>query len=513
MIIIVLDVKDKILAKRIKYAFSQIMLYLGYEYEIRHNLDKNAINGKKCPLLVYYGDKPLNLKDKKSIQIISSKQETGKKQEKLYYFRDKNTAIFYYDFVLDSFSILAREEEIESKSIDKHQRFTAEKSKIFRYLKEPVVNKYAIILDKLIRKLHDAPLIQKCHWPENKEFAACLTHDVDIVKFRKSDIFDINKIIDFIAGKNPYWQFNNVIGLEKKYDFDSTFFFCTGKKHNFDPNYSIKEKVMYSSIRHIMNEGNEIGLHLSYLSYDSNEMMSAEKRELSNIVNGRIGVRTHFLRFKAPDTWVLEDKSGFYYDSSLGYSSHIGYRSGFCWPYNPYAIGREDGLGIFELPLSVMDSALFEKNKTPGNALKSLKKLFRNVQKFNGVIVMNWHQRVFNEKYFHGWTFVYKKCLDYFKEENAFVGSARKIIDWVSKRNSVSIREGFNGNNVKFIIKSRTGINGFAIKVSSKNTILKMENSKNYKIINNKGGFIVIFKEIESNHKISIELTKELIKS
>jgi len=439
MIIIILNLEDEALAKRAKYVFGQIMSYLGYEYKTTYDL--MAANNEKSPLLIYYGDKPCNFRNKKSIQIISGKQ--GKfKEGKLHFFKDKNTVIFHYDFILESFNILAREEEIGSKDTDKHQRFIAEKSKIFKSLKDPFVNKHAAALDRIIKKLYrlsNEPLIQKCHWPENKEFAACLSHDVDIVKFTKSDVFSIGKAMDFIKGRNPYWQFERVSELEKKYGFSSTFFFCTGKRHNFDPNYSIREKKITNIIRLLIKNGHEIGLHPGYLSYDSNKMMDTKKRELSSIVGGRIAVRTHFLRFKVPETWILEDKSGFYCDSSLGYSSHIGYRSGFCWPYKPYAIGPEEELLLFELPLSVMDSALFEESKTPGNSLKSLKKMFRNVRKYNGLIVMNWHQRVFNEKYFHGWAFVYKKCLEYFKDNKAFVGTAREIVDWAIRRNSISV--------------------------------------------------------------------------
>lgn len=509
MIVIILNIKDKILIRRIKYTFNQIMLYLGYEYEIKNHLNENVTKNKKYSLLIYYNDKPLNFKNKKSIQIISDKKGKNKCQEKLYYFKDKNSVVFYYDFVLESFNILARDEEIHSRNIDKHQRFIAEKSKIFEYLKEPIVNKHILILDKLIKKLHNidnTPLIQKCHWPKNKEFAICLTHDVDIVKFKKSDIFNLNKIMDFIKGTNPYWQFEKIIKLEKGYNFKSTFFFCTEKKHNFDPNYSLKEKRIVNVIKFIVKEGYEIGLHLSYLSYDNEKMMETEKRELNNIIDDKIGVRTHFLRFRVPNTWVFEDKSGFYYDSSLGYSNHTGYRSGFCWPYNPYAISSEKELRLFELPLSVMDSALFEEHKTPKDAFNALKKMFQNVQKFNGVIVMNWHQRVFNEKYFNGWSFVYEKCLDYFQEKKAFVGPARDIIEWIVKRNFVVVSDMANQNLLKFRLTSKVEVNDFALKlIYGKNIKLKIYNSKDFQIIKNKEGFIIQFKKIKKNQSIILE--------
>ena len=56
-------------------------------------------------------------------------------------------------------------------------------------------------------------------------------------------------------------------------------------------------------------------------------------------------------------------------------------------------------------------------------------------------------------------------------------------------------------------------MNGFAIKINSKNTGLKVENSKNCKIIRNKEGFIIIFKKVKNNRKINIELAKEIVKA
>ncbi len=511
MILIILDVNDRILENRIRHTFNQIMPYLGYLYAIKNKIDRNLISNKRYSLLIYYGNRTLSANKKSIIQIIpNNPKATDIKQKKLHYLKNKNRAVFDHDFVLESFKVLSREEEIESKNIDKHKRFIAAKSNIFTHLKEPIVNKYAIALDKLIKILYkegNIPLMQKCQWPENRKFAVCLSHDVDNVKFIKSDFLSINKVADFIKGENPYWQFHKVIELEGKYNFKSTFFFCTGKKHSLDPNYSIKEKKIRYIIKFLINKENEVGLHLSYLSYNNIKMIESEKRELMNLVGGKIGARTHFLRFSVPKTLVLEDKSGIYYDSSLGYSDAVGYRSGFCWPYTPYAIGYEKSLNILELPLSVMDGTLFGESKTVDNALRSLKKLFHHVKKYNGVIVMDWHQNVFNEKYFKGWSYVYERCLDYFHREGAFVGPARMILDWIHKRNSVVISKAASQNIWRFRLSPKADIGGFTLKVAyTKNSRLKINNSEDYKITKDKDGFAVTFKKIKKGQNITIDL-------
>ena len=352
-------------------------------------------------------------------------------------------------------------------------------------------------------------MIQKCHWPKNKKFAVCLSHDVDIVSFIKSDFFSFSKIADIIKGRNPYWQFDKIIELEKNYGFNSTFFFCTGKKHKFDPNYSIKERRIINVLKLLKKEVNVVGMHTSYLAFDNKEMMKPEKMELSRLVGNKIGARTHFLRFKVPDTLVLEDKLGFYYDSSLGYSTNTGYRSGFCWAYNTYAIGSEKELSIFELPLSIMDGALFCEYKTANDAFRSLKRIFYNIEKFNGVIVMNWHQRVFNERYFIGWSAVYQKCLEYFKKKGAFVGTAGSITDWTKNRNSISLSRRTDGNILKFRLNSKTEVKDFALRILfAGNMKLKVNNYKNYRVVKDKKDFIIIFKKINMDQNIILELVK-----
>ena len=294
--------------------------------------------------------------------------------------------------------------------------------------------------------------------------------------------------------------------IEKKFNYKSTFFFSAGKKHNFDPNYSIKEKKITEVIKFLKDGGNEIGLHLSYLSYNNKKMMEKEKEELEYLAGSKIGTRTHFLRFKVPETWILERDSGFYYDSSLGYPDKIGYRNGFCWVYSPYVIGKEEEIKFFELPLSVMDSALFEESKTMEDAWSYLMRLFNNIEEYNGVITLDWHQRAFNEKYFKNWSLVYKKCLDHFKSRDAFVDLAGNIVEWINKRNLVFISKEANKNRIKFNIKAKTNIKNLAIKVWSKNTKARVYNSKGYEVINNKDNILIMFKEIKNNQKITIEM-------
>ena len=56
-------------------------------------------------------------------------------------------------------------------------------------------------------------------------------------------------------------------------------------------------------VKQIEARGNEIGLHGSYNSYDSQERMKQENEKMDNIAARKdYGCRQHYLRFKVSET-------------------------------------------------------------------------------------------------------------------------------------------------------------------------------------------------------------------
>lgn len=266
-------------------------------------------------------------------------------------------------------------------------------------------------------------------WPENRKFAACLSHDVDIV-FKYNLIGALKEIKNnpkkilsvfykSIAGENPYWQFEDIMSLEKSYGFRSTFFFCAKRRHIKDPYYNIKNKKIQNIIRKLDREGFEIGLHGSYLSYDNKKYLEEEKKILESILKKRIiGNRQHFLNFNQKTPKILSEL-GFIYDSTFGSTKQVGFKDN---KYNPFYYYK-----LLEIPMNVMDSVLFNQCQSYDKSYKKIISLINIAEKKSALITFNWHQGFFFEPEFKDFGKLYIKILEYLKRKNAYVDTLRNI--------------------------------------------------------------------------------------
>jgi hypothetical protein len=91
-------------------------------------------------------------------------------------------------------------------------------------------------------------------YPEDKQFAVCLTHDIDSVYPTKLDtMFSVAKFVAQYQIKraskmlfskinkrwNPYWNFKDIMALEEKYGAKSSFYFLMLNKDIGKINYDI----------------------------------------------------------------------------------------------------------------------------------------------------------------------------------------------------------------------------------------------------------------------------------
>lgn len=269
-------------------------------------------------------------------------------------------------------------------------------------------------------------------WPDGKKFALCLTHDVDRVQktYQYFSHFLLEKrlyhLFSFFSKKNPYWMFDEIIKIEKEFDVKSTFFFLneTKKFKLFDPSsygksigyYSLNNAKIIDIIKKLDKGGWEIGLHGSYHSYNNQDLLCKEKKELELILGKNVcGIRQHFLNMKIPYSWKIQSKIGFKYDSSFGFKRKIGFKDNHYFPFKPL------NNNFVEIPLNIMDSNIFTNYSKKERWDKTLQ-LFDLIEKKGGLITILWHQRVFNEQDFPGWSNFYKKILCECKKRDAYIG-------------------------------------------------------------------------------------------
>ncbi len=332
----------------------------------------------------------------------------------------------------EMWDLFTAKEEYFPRQLDNHRRCTYAYSNSKDVL-EPRVSKF------LTQTGLDV------EYPNNTNFAVCLTHDIDDIYpplqhtllasaycLKNLHFNELNKQMFWkFKGKkiSPYINFKQIIELEDKYDAKSSFYFIAAKEDVKRFRYNIED--IKNELRFIANSGWEVGLHGGYYSYDNFDEIVKEKNRLEAVLGQEIiGFRNHYLRFKVPDSWDLLSKAGFKYDTTFGYSDMVGFRNGMCHPFKPYNLNENKEIDILEIPLVVMDVALFDVATSFDDAWKYTKNLIDVVEKHKGIITILWHNNVFNCPFRVTWSKLYEKILKYCYEKNAWMTSGKEIWRW-----------------------------------------------------------------------------------
>ncbi|MGA9061700.1 MAG: hypothetical protein WB341_08555 [Terracidiphilus sp.] len=188
-------------------------------------------------------------------------------------------------------------------------------------------------------------------------------------------------------------------------------------------------KEIADTIQKIIAAGCEVGLHGIDAWLDSARGV-AEIEEIARLTGTKgLGVRTHWLYYDEQSPAVLEH-AGARYDSTVGYSETVGYRSGTTQAYKPANASR-----LLELPMHVMDTALFYPaylNLSQRQAAPLLERIVDDAMKFGGCITINWHDRSLAPE--RGWESCYRKLLENLKRRGAWFATCGQAISWFQMR-------------------------------------------------------------------------------
>jgi len=324
--------------------------------------------------------------------------------------------------------LFTRKEEYNPLMLDQYQRFPYYLSR-YRDILKPKVSEF------LLENGFDF------EYPENKKFAVCLTHDIDVVYLSKLEtIYKVAKSLKerriknafrVIFNKinkrwNPWWNFKDIMDIEEKYDAKSSFYFLALNKDDLDFNFKVED--LEHEIGDITDNGWEVGLHGGHEAYNNIKEIKEEKKRLEKVLNEKvIGYRNHFLKFKVPDTWELLSKADFKYDTTFGYADMVGFRNGMCHPFKPFNLNTHKEIDILEIPLTIMDCTLFDYMRLDyEKAWEVTKLLITTVEKYKGVITILWHNTYMVEEKLK----FYEKILEYCYNKNAWMTFGEEIWNW-----------------------------------------------------------------------------------
>jgi hypothetical protein len=350
------------------------------------------------------------------------------------------------DIIASAFFLLSGWQEYHSTETDAYGRFPFSESvqKKLDILHIPVVNYYLDILKTVIEKACNIS-IKPYSWGAH-DFAVFLSHDIDTCQsawiegsyraLRNGNLGDVIRLLYQKArGRDAWFNFQEILELEKQYGAASTFFFIARRHKNLgikNADYDVTRPAFRKVFDDIIGSGSEVGIHGSTGTHLDAAGFRSERDRFTTTVSGN---RFHFLLYDPVKTPAVLEKSGILYDSSIGFVEEAGFRSSFCFPYRPYDILNDRPYTYYEIPLMLMDGTLQKYlGLSPREGMNYPDLLISEIRKFGGCFSFLWHNTHFSAYKYPGWREVYKTTLGKLRDKNAFMSSGSEIINAFSKR-------------------------------------------------------------------------------
>ncbi|MBO6576543.1 MAG: polysaccharide deacetylase family protein [Rhodothermales bacterium] len=201
--------------------------------------------------------------------------------------------------------------------------------------------------------------------------------------------------------------------------------FKTGATSAHDVEYRLDSPFALEEVQALKAGGHDIGLHPSFHAYNHPAYLRREVEALRLAVQQPLrSVRSHYLRWQEATTAAAYAEAGFGVDSTLGFPDAAGFRNGTCLPFRPWNHVRNEPEPIQELPLALMESALFNRRGLNAEyALQATAKLIDRVRLHGGACVALWHNVLWDEMDYPGWGSHFLGTLDLAIQQEATIES------------------------------------------------------------------------------------------
>ena len=419
---------------RVQYVFRTIFVqFLSCEVRFTNQVeefiayDGVKISYSKNPLgsELFFRSHPLLFEKGISNQDLQVKSWNG---HKVFFGQSENSAM-PFDVFAATFYLLSRYEEYLPHIKDRFQRFPAKESVAYQngFLRLPIIEYWVKDLVHIIQDKFPE------FTPKPRSFKFVNTVDVDnafcylekgflrtsgavvraLLNFDFNDIMQRFKVL-LNKEKDPYDTFDYLLSLQKKYDFESIYFFLLADYGYNDKNISHTSKKFQSLVKS-MSDYAKVGIHPSWASNAQPSKLLTEIKRLEHIVKREvIRSRQHFLRIDLPTTYRRLIDVGVTEDFSMGYASEVGFRAGTSLPFYFYDLDMEVETKLWVRPFAVMDGTLNEYMSLPvDDAQYLIKDLMDRVKEVDGIFMSLWHnETVSDNRHWKEWKQVYEFTLE-----------------------------------------------------------------------------------------------------
>jgi hypothetical protein len=331
--------------------------------------------------------------------------------------REGGTARFGLDVFGSAFFMLTRYEEAVPSPRDEHDRFPTSGLLAARagFLGVPIVDEYVAVLARALSAV----------WPRlplrSDPPRVAISHDVDwplctrgpllaVARAIASDVRRADPLLGVRRGRSALRvrrgdadadvcnTFDELMDLSESRGLRSAFYFIASDDGDpLDGDYSLDEPWIRRLLRRIAGRGHEVGFHPGYRAYRDPARTARDFERLravcgeESIAQDEWGGRQHFLRWSNPETWQIWADAGLDYDSTLGLSDDVGFRSGTCREHTVFNLRTRKHLPLRERPLVVMDVALDRAAGSAEEALERVDRLRRACDRPGGCFTLLWH--------------------------------------------------------------------------------------------------------------------------
>ncbi len=362
------------------------------------------------------------------------------------------------DLVSSAFFWLSGWQEHVISARDSHARFQHRDSlqHTLDITTRPVVDAYRHqLLQQLLR--HGIPVSPR-QW-DGATWALCPTIDVDYVtKWRKGMVYreSVEYLVLNRRKKNAaarlarfglflrdasrpgdiYQQALQRILETIRSHGTGTVFLKAAARGPFDVAYSLMHPFLQQYIKALVQDRFEIGLHPSYHAHTHPVFLQEELGALTSSVGETpISIRQHFLRYEVPATPRIQQWAGMRIDSTLGFTEHEGFRHGTCMPFLKFDCAANRTATLWEMPLAVMESALFNRRGlNRQRAREATEEILAQCRYFGGAAVMLWHGVLWDEMDHPGWGKHFTETLAWAAAHHACISSLRGALTaWLGR--------------------------------------------------------------------------------
>jgi len=307
-------------------------------------------------------------------------------------------------------------------------------------------------------------------WPKGREFAVCLTHDVDMVARRatpaqalrsvraaskSSSALELAQRVTRAAGRAARYGISRrpsidrtlaeAMAIERDLGVCASYLFALHCESldALDCVYRATDacavhgraRTIADVVRMVRDSGFDVGLHGSYRSATNADVLRREKQELEAIVGGPVvSTRQHYLHFEISTTPAVHEQVGLRADSSLGFNRSVGFRAGTSLPFWHFDLRARRSLDVLEIPLIVQESPLLSTAALEldgDTALAIVRSLLDSVASVGGVFTFLIHpHNIANPQFLT----IFRGTIEYGLQRGAWFASLRDIDRWWRER-------------------------------------------------------------------------------